>query len=201
MVHSPGEDDDMGDATATVIAGGIGFVAAVIGAAIAGRYAERGAKAGGRKAVEAALAQVQGQAAAEHWQWVRSQRYQSFAALLAAYTALDEVLARITPEVRGGTPLDVATRDELRRAALELQDKTSLLALWGPDEGRLLAYALTRKAVAAVSSLLQVEREISEGQSPAWSAYEQARSGMTEGYAAFLQRAGEIIRDPMQAVT
>src|SRR5436305_7683992 len=123
----------MSDATGTVISGVIAFAAAVIGAVIAGRYAKHGAETGGRKAVEAALAQVHGEAAAEHWQWVRSQRYQSFASLLAAYTALDEVLARLTPEVRGGAPLDVATRDELRRAALELQDKTSLLALWGPD--------------------------------------------------------------------
>ncbi|MFI6011412.1 hypothetical protein ACIBAG_21775 [Streptomyces sp. NPDC051243] len=191
----------MGDATATVIAGGIGLMAAVIGAVIAGRYAERGAKAGGRKAVEAALTQVQGQAAAEHWQWVRSQRYQSIASLLAAYTALDEVLARITPEVRGAVPLDVATRDELRRAALALQDKTSLLALWGPDEARALAYALTRKAVAAVSALLQVERATSEGRIPEWSNYDEERGGMTEAYATFLQRAGEIIRDPMQSVS
>ncbi|MFG2743186.1 MULTISPECIES: hypothetical protein [Streptomyces] len=190
----------MGDATATVIAGGIGLVAAAIGAVIAGRYAERGAKAGGRKAVEAALAQVQGQAATEHWQWVRSQRYQSFAALLAAYTALDEVLARITPEVRAGAPLDDATRDELRRATLELQDRTSLLALWGPDEARTLAYALMQRAVVAVSSLLQVERTPPTTRSPEWSNYEQARGGMIEGYAAFLQRAGEIVRDPMQSV-
>ncbi|MGW1746735.1 hypothetical protein ACWCRD_14160 [Streptomyces sp. NPDC002092] len=191
----------MGDATATVLAGCIGLIAAVIGAVIAGRYAERGAKVGGRKAVEAALAQVHGEAAAEHWQWVRSQRYQSFASLLTAYTALDEVLARITPEVVGGAPLDVATRDELRRTALELQDKTSLLALWGPDEARGLAYALTRTAVATVSSLLQVERATSEGRNPDWSSYEQARSGMTDAYATFLQRAGEIIRDPMQTVS
>lgn len=191
----------MGDATATVIAGGIGLVAAVIGAAIAGRYAERGAKAGGRKAVEAALAQVQGQAAAEHWQWVRSQRYQSFASLLAAYTALDEVLARITPGVRSGVPLDVATREELRRATLELQDKTSLLALWGPDEARSLAYALMQRSVAAVGSLLQAERATSMAPGSEWSNYEQARSGMTEGYATFLQRAGEIIRDPLQTVS
>lgn len=192
----------MGDATATVIAGGIGLVAAVIGAVIAGRYAERGAKAGGRKAVEAALAQVQGQAAAEHWQWVRSQRYQSFASLLAAYTALDEVLARVTPEVSDGVPLDVATKDELRRAALELQDKTSLLALWGPDEARALAYALTQKTVVAVRSLLQAEQATTlQGRSPEWSIYERARGGMAEAYAAFLQRAGEIIRDPMQTVS
>ncbi|WP_328427409.1 hypothetical protein [Streptomyces sp. NBC_00443] len=191
----------MGDATATVVAGGIGLVAAVIGAVIAGRYAERGAKAGGRKAVEAALAQVQGQAAAEHWQWVRSQRYQSFASLLAAYTALDEVLARITPEVRGGAPLDVATKDELRQATLELQDKTSLLALWGPDEARMLAYALTRTTVAAVRSLLQAEQANAQGPRPEWSIYERARSGMTDAYAIFLQRAGEIIRDPTQTVS
>ncbi|WP_123965397.1 hypothetical protein [Streptomyces sp. TLI_185] len=191
----------MGDATATVLAAGIGLIAAAIGAVIAGRYAERGAKVGGRKAVEAALAQVHGEAAAEHWQWVRSQRYQSFASLLAAYTALDEVLARITPEVRDGAPLDVATRDELRRAALEMQDKTSLLALWGPDEARALAYALTRKSVTAVSSMLQGGRATSAGQSRDWSNYEEARSGMTEAYATFLQRAGEIIRDPMQTVS
>ncbi|WP_405583232.1 hypothetical protein [Streptomyces sp. NBC_01092] len=191
----------MGDATATVVAGGIGLIAAVIGAVIAGRYAERGAKAGGRKAVEAALAQVQGQAAAEHWQWVRSQRYQSFASLLAAYTALDDVLAGITPEVRGGVPLDVATKDALRRATLDLQDKTSLLALWGPDEARALAYALTRRAVESVRSLLQAEQATSQGRIPEWSNYEQARGGMNEAYATFLQRAGEIVRDPMQAVS
>ncbi|MFF4034041.1 hypothetical protein ACFYZ2_30545 [Streptomyces sviceus] len=190
----------MSDATGTVISGVIAFAAAVIGAVIAGRYAKRGAEAGGRKAVEAALAQVHGQAAAEHWQWVRSQRHQSFAALLAAYAALDEVLARIAPGVRNGTGLDEATGQEVRERALELQAKTSQLALWGPIEANSLAYAIMGKSVAAVRALLYIESVSAPSPSVDWSSFERARDEMVQAHATFLQRAGEIIRDPRQPV-
>ncbi|WP_030601339.1 hypothetical protein [Streptomyces fulvoviolaceus] len=191
----------MSEATGTVIAGVIAFASAVIGAVIAGRYAKRGAEAGGRKAVEAALAQVHGQAAAEHWQWVRSQRHQSFGALFAAYAALDDVLARIAPEVRNGVGPDEAAGRELRERALELQAKTSQLALWGPSEANVLAYSLTGKSVAAVSSLLQVENVSSAGLSAAWSNFGLAREEMAQAHAVFLQRAGEIVRDPRQPIS
>ncbi|WP_432191325.1 hypothetical protein [Streptomyces sp. bgisy027] len=182
----------MSDATGTVIAAAIAFAAAVIGAVVAGMYAKRGAEAGGRKAVEAALAQVHGQAAAEHWQWVRSQRHQAFAALLAGYAALDEVLVRIMPEVRGGAGIDEATGRELRGCTVELKAKTSHLALWGPDEAYVLAHALTAKSMATVGALLQTGPRVD------WSNFDQARGQMTQTYAAFLQRAGEIMRDPLQ---
>ncbi|MDH6450468.1 MULTISPECIES: hypothetical protein [unclassified Streptomyces] len=190
----------MSDATGTVISGVIAFAAAVIGAVIAGRYAKRGAETGGRKAVEAALTQVHGQAAAEHWQWVRSQRHQSFAALLAAYAALDEVLARIEPEVRSGTGLDEPAGREMQERALELQAKTSQLALWGPSEANSLAYVITGKSVAAMRTLLHIESMSSSGASADWSSFERARSEMVQAHATFLHRAGEIIRDPRQPV-
>lgn len=189
----------MSDATGTVIAAVIAFAAAVIGAVIAGMYARRGAEAGGRKAVEAALAQVHGQAAAEHWQWVRSQRHQAFAALLAAYAALDAVLVRIRPEVQGGAGLDEATGREMRECTDELKVKTSQLALWGPNEAYLLAHALTGNSIAAVGALLQAS-SLNSG-SVDWSNFDQARDDMTQAYADFLQRAGEIIRDPLQPVS
>ncbi|WP_210591000.1 hypothetical protein [Streptomyces sp. GESEQ-35] len=191
----------MSDATGTVIAGVIAFAAAVIGAVIAGMYAKHGAEAGGRKAVEAALAQVHGQAAAEHWQWVRSQRHQAFAALLAAYAVLDEALVRLTPEIRAGAGLDEATGREFRERTVELKAKTSQLALWGPNEANVLAYALTGKSLAAVGALLQVAGASSAGLSVTWSNFDQARGEMTQAYATFLQRAGEIIRDPLQPVS
>ncbi|WP_217213956.1 hypothetical protein [Streptomyces sp. AC550_RSS872] len=191
----------MSDATGTVVAAAIAFAAAVIGAVIAGMYAKRGAEAGGRKAVEAALAQVHGQAAAEHWQWVRSQRHQAFAALLEAYAALDEVLVRITPEVRGGAGLDEATGREFRERTVELKAKTSQLALWGPSEANVLAYAMTGKSMAAVGALMQAAAGSSSGPSVDWSGFDRARGEMTQTYASFLQRAGEIIRDPLQPVS
>ena len=191
----------MSEATGTVIAGVIAFVSAVIGAVIAGRYAQRGAEAGGRKAVEAALAQVHGQAAAEHWQWVRSQRHQSFGALFAAYAALDDALARIAPEARSGVGPDQAAGRELRERTLELQTKTSQLALWGPTQANVLAYALTEKSVAAVSGLLLAESLGSAGSPADWSSFDRAREEMAQAHAAFLQRAGEIVRDPRQPVS
>ncbi|MEV6172782.1 hypothetical protein AB0L99_31795 [Streptomyces sp. NPDC051954] len=191
----------MSDATGTVIAAVIAFAAAAIGAVIAGMYAKRGAEAGGRKAVEAALAQVHGQAAAEHWQWVRSQRHQAFAALLAAYAVLDEALVRLTPEIRGGSGLDEVTGREFRERTIELKAKTSQLALWGPNEANVLAYALTGKSMAAVGALLQVAGASSVGLSASWSNFDRARGEMTQAYATFLQRAGEIIRDPLQPVS
>ncbi|MDV9172979.1 hypothetical protein R6V09_23050 [Streptomyces sp. W16] len=191
----------MSETTGTIIASIIAFVSAVIGAVIAGIYAKRGAEVGGRKAVEAALAQVHGQAAVEHWQWVRSQRHQSFAALLEAYAALDDVLTRIAPEVQNGARLDEATGRELRESALALQDKTSLLALWGPHEASELAYALMRKATSAVGTLLRVAAARSTDQNADWASSERARNEMITAYAGFLQRAGEIIRDPLQPVS
>ncbi|MFC8242360.1 hypothetical protein [Streptomyces chartreusis] len=200
LEQHPGEDGAVSDATGTVVAAVIAFAAAVLGAVIAGMYAKRGAEAGGRKAVEAAFAQVHGQAAAEHWQWVRSQRHQSFAALLAAYAALDEVLVRITPETRGGAGLDEATGRELRERTVELKAKTSQLALWGPDEAYVLAHALTGNSMATVAALLQTARVGAPGSSVDWSNYDEVRDQMSQAYASFLQRAGEIIRDPLQPV-
>ncbi|MEL3950929.1 MULTISPECIES: hypothetical protein [Streptomyces] len=191
----------MSDATATVLAGAIAFAAAVLGAVIAGRYTKRGAEAGGRKAVEAAFAQVHGQAAAEHWQWVRSQRHLSFAALLEAYAALDEGLARITPEVRNGAELDETAGGELRQRMLELQAATSKLALWGPREANVLAYALTQASMTGISALLRAASTGSVGPSVDWFSFEQARGEMAQAHATFLQRAGEIIRDPLQPVS
>ncbi|WP_328871659.1 hypothetical protein OHT76_16885 [Streptomyces sp. NBC_00287] len=191
----------MGEATGTIIAAVIAFASAVIGAVIAGRYARGGAEAGGRKAVEAALAQVHGQAAAEHWQWVRSQRHQSFAALFAAYAVLDEVLTRIAPEARSGGGLDAAARRELGDGTLEMQAKTSQLALWGPGEANELAYALTETSIRAVASLVAVSGTNPEGLSATWARFARAREEMAQAHAAFLQRAGEIVRDPRQPVS
>ncbi|WP_159042729.1 hypothetical protein [Streptomyces curacoi] len=190
----------MSEVTGTLIASVIAFAAAVIGAVIAGRYAKRGAEAGGRKAVEAALAQVQGQAAAEHWQWVRSQRHQSFAAYFAAYAALDDVLSGFVPEVRNGGQLNEATRRELHERIRELQDKTSQLALWGPSEAIDLAYGVTRKSLAAMGSLLQMQRAGSVGVNARSSSFDRTREEMVLAHAGFLQRAGEIIRDPRQSI-
>ncbi|MEU1162948.1 hypothetical protein ABZ372_20575 [Streptomyces sp. NPDC005921] len=191
----------MSDAIGTVVSGVIAFAAAVIGAVIAGRYAKRGAEVGGRNAVEAALAQVHGQAAAEHWQWVRSQRHQSYAALIAAYAALDDVFTRVTPEIINGQGFDASTRREVHERTLELQAKTSLLALWGPDEANSLAYALTGTSVEAASALLHIRSVNSSGPGVDWSTFSQTRSEMVEAYASFLQRAGEIVRDPRQPVS
>lgn len=196
-----GEDGAMSDAIGTVVSGVIAFAAAVIGAVIAGRYAKHGAEVGGRNAVEAALAQVHGQAAAEHWQWVRSQRHQSYAALIAAFAALDDVFTRITPEILNGQGLDGMIGREVHERTLELQAKTSLLALWGPDEANSLAYALTGKAVEATRALLHMGRVSSSGPGVGWSMFSQVRGEMVEAYASFLQRAGEIVRDPRQPVS
>ncbi|MFD8725535.1 hypothetical protein ACFV2H_48265 [Streptomyces sp. NPDC059629] len=183
-----------------VVSSVIAFVAGVIGAVIAGRYAKHGAEVGGRKAVEAALAQVHGQAAVEHWQWVRGQRHQSIAAVIAAYAALDEVFTRITPEVFNGQGLDGSTGREVRERALELQAKVSQLALWGPSDIYVLAHALMRKSVEVMSALLHIESVSPSGPSPDWSRFGRVRPEMVEAYAGFLQRAGEIVRDPRQPV-
>ncbi|WP_328440400.1 hypothetical protein OHA71_31590 [Streptomyces sp. NBC_00444] len=191
----------MSEVTGTLIASAIAFAAAVIGAVIAGRYAKRGAEAGGRKAVEAALAQVQGQAAAEHWQWVRSQRHQSFAAFFAAYVALDDMLARIAPGVRNRDGLDETARRDLQECILELQAKTSQLALWGPSEAIELAYVVTGKSLEVMRALLQVSSVRSTDLHAYWSRFEQTREEMVLAHAGFLERAGEIIRDPRQPIS
>ncbi|MFD5537217.1 hypothetical protein ACFWIJ_05000 [Streptomyces sp. NPDC127079] len=191
----------MSDAMGAVVSAVVAFAAAVIGAVIAGRYAKHGAEVGGRKAVEAALAQVHGQAAVEHWQWVRSQRHQSFADLIAAYAALDDVLARIAPEVLNGQGLDVSTGREMQGCALELQAKTSQLALWGPSEAYSLAYALTGKSVEAMGALLRMGGIGGTGPNGDWSSFGRFRGEMVEAYASFLQRAGEIVRDPQQPIS
>ena len=118
-----------------------------------------------------------------------------------AYASLDEVVVRASPEVRSGGGLDAATGREVRERALELQAKTSKLALWGPNETNLLAYALTEKSVAAASALLQMGNLSSPGATADWSILDRAKGEMVQAHATFLQRAGEIIRDPRQPVS
>ncbi|MFI5660741.1 hypothetical protein [Streptomyces sp. NPDC051684] len=191
----------MSDATGTVVASVVSLVSAVIVAVVAGVYAKRGAEAGGRKAVEAALAQVQGAAAAEHWQWVRTQRHAAYVGLLAAYSALDEVVGSTALEVRGGTALDAAAGDELRARLLELQDKTSQLALWKPNDAYVLAHKLFDGSKETLNALLHASREGETGPGPAWSRFFAAKAEMNRAYVTFLQRAGEVIRDPQQPVS
>ncbi|MEU2726390.1 hypothetical protein ABZ682_03605 [Streptomyces griseoviridis] len=188
----------MSEAMGAVVAAVIAFASAVVGAVVAGIYAKRGAETGGRKAVEAALAQVHGQAAAEHWQWVRSQRHQSFASLLEAYDAIDEIFTRIAPVVRNGAHLDEATGRELGERMLALKNSTSKLALWGPSEARDLAYVLTRETMTAVGALTQVAAASPDTLNARWTSCNLARQTMAQAYVGFLQRAGEIIRDPRQ---
>lgn len=191
----------MSESSGTVIAAAIAFVAAIIGAVIAGLYAKRAAQTGGRKAVEAALAQVHGQAAAEHWQWVRGQRHHAFVELLTAFVALDQLFIQIAPGARNGVALDDAATRELQERALEVRATASKLMLCGPRDADALAYTLTRACMASVGYFLQAAGARTAGEVPDWSEFDRARDEMTHAHAAFLQRAGEIIRDPLQSVS
>lgn len=191
----------MDQGIAAVLAGGIGLVGAVAGAFAGGVWAVRGAKIGGFKAVEAARLQVEGQVAAEHFQWVRSQRQQAYGQLLDAQTAVEDALAKAAPGIRAGGRLSEEARVELTERALVMRSRSRQLALWGPDEAVRLAYELTLSTLAA-SQALRTAQGVgvpSPGsQSQAWVQWDRANREMTSAHSAFVDRAGAIIRDPHQ---
>ncbi|MEU8955941.1 hypothetical protein AB0C93_16730 [Streptomyces sp. NPDC048518] len=194
----------MDQGLAAVIAGVSGTAGAVAGAFIGALAGLRGARIGGEKTVESARLQVEGQAAAGHIQWVRSQQQQVYATLLDAHSSVEDSLRRAAAGVRGGGVLAPEARTELGSRILAMQPCLNQLSLWGPEEVVNLAQLLRAKTAEAAQALIDAQRGLP--QTPGapdhrWDLWERRFQGVADQRAQFLQCAGDVVRGSDQAAT
>ncbi|MFM9366931.1 hypothetical protein [Streptomyces sp. Da 82-17] len=185
------------DAWVTLL--GSGVSAAVAGGALS----FLGAARGGAKAVEAARTQVTGNAAAEHFQWVRGQRQQHYAKLVEAHIALESSLTKAAPLIRVGEDLSVEMREELAERFLAVEATTSQLALWGTAEVMQQAQVLAERTIRAAELLMAAQGAASDPSGEVaqrWEQWIRAKDEVSLLKARFLDRAGAVIRDPNQPV-
>lgn len=205
LVRWPSRDDAcMDQGLAGVVAGIVGTGGAVVGAAVGAIAGVRGARIGGVKAVEAALVQVERQAAVEHLQWVREQRQQACAKLLDAHSAAEDALKRAAAVIRRGGSFPDAERDELTNHIFTLQSCTSQLALWGPDEAVRLAQLLRAKTAEAAVALTQAQHGVADAAGDLelrWARWAEGSRAVTALRTSFLEFAGQVLRDPRQSST
>ncbi|MDQ8705699.1 hypothetical protein RCO28_24850 [Streptomyces sp. LHD-70] len=178
---------------------GSGVSAAVAG----GVLSFLGAARGGARAVEAARTQVTGNAAAEHFQWVRGQRQQHYAKLVEAHIALESALTRAAPLIRTGEDLSLEMREEIAERFLAVEATTSQLALWGPTEVIQQAQVLAERTIQAAELLMAAQGAASHPAGDTvgrWHGWVQAKSEVSLLKSQFLDRAGAVIRDPNQPV-
>ncbi|MGW7065836.1 hypothetical protein ACWGII_21900 [Streptomyces sp. NPDC054855] len=189
---------------ATMVAAIVGVAGAVGGAAVGAFASVRGARIGGEKGVEAALAQVDRQAATGHLQWVKEQRQQACAALLDAHSTAEDTLKRAAVAIRRGEVFPATERDEFRGQVAAMQSRTSQLALWGPEDVVIVAQVLRAATADAAQALKLAEQGAVQGVAETearWRDWLEKSQHVTEMRTQFLDRAGEVLRDPDQSVS
>lgn len=156
--------------TTALVAGLIGLIGTLIGAAATARAARIGAD----KNVEAARGQVQDQAAGEHAHWLRQQRLTAYEGFLDAWDACTRKRQELTRPVQDSEHPD--QRLELRRSASQMMERARRISLLGPEEVSLAAEAISKVtmenieeedkfgiyAESAVSRVREQQREIEE---------------------------------------
>ncbi|MBJ3812099.1 hypothetical protein [Streptomyces flavofungini] len=188
---------------AAIVAAAIGVAGALGGAAVGGLASVRGARIGGEAGVEAALAQADRQAATGHQQWVKEQRQQACAKLLDAHSAAEDTLKRAAVAIRRGDEFPVAERDAFRGQVSAMQSCTSQLALWGPEAVVVLAQVLRAATADAAQTLKLAEQGAGQGAAESearWRDWLERSEHVTDVRTQFLDRAGEVLRDPNQPV-
>ncbi|MEU1791255.1 hypothetical protein ABZ553_36370 [Streptomyces sparsogenes] len=142
----------MTEFTTALVAGLIGLVGTVTGAA-ATAWA---AKIGANKNAEAVRGQAQDQATSEHAHWLRQQRLASYEGFLDAW---DECIRKRTELTR---PVDDSAHDALRmelsRSASCMMERARRISLLGPEEVSLAAESISR------ATLENIEKEDKYGQ-------------------------------------
>ncbi|MFD6959851.1 hypothetical protein [Streptomyces venezuelae] len=194
----------MDQGLAAVIAGVSGTAGAVAGAFIGALAGLRGARIGGDKTVESARLQVEGQAAAGHVQWVRSQQQQVYAKLLDAHSSVEDSLRRAAAGVRAGGVLANDARTELGSRILAMQPCLNQLALWGPQEVVDLAQLLRAETAEATQALVDAQRGVPQTAGDLdsrWFQWERKIQAVADQRARFLERAGEVVRGTEQSAT
>lgn len=112
---------------AAVVAGVVGLVGAIGGAAV-----------GGIAAIWGARQQVRDQADRDHRRWIREERQKAYAQVLEAFTAYGSYAELVTVKLwkasgDAADPLPESDWDQLVQVSLGVQMACSKLGLFGPD--------------------------------------------------------------------
>lgn len=184
-----------------MLAAVVGVAGAVGGAAVGAFASVRGARIGGEKGVEAALAQVDRQAATGHQQWVKEQRQQACAKLLDAHSRAEDALKRAAVAIRHGEEFPVAERDAFLAQVSTMQSCTSELALWGP-EAVVVSAQMLRVATADAGQALKLAQQragqVAVESGARWRDWVEKSQRVTSLRTQFIDKAGEVLRDPNQ---
>ncbi|MBC9717099.1 hypothetical protein H9Y04_31665 [Streptomyces sp. TRM66268-LWL] len=190
------DDVRMDQGLAAVVAGILGLGGGVAGAVFGGTW---GARIAGRKAVEAALAQVGSQAAVEHTRWVKEHRQQACVRLLEAYAAADDALRRASIEIRQERGFPDAVRDEARGHAHVMGSICGELALWRPEALAQCGRALHVATMDSIGLLAEAVAPSAEGTlQERLERWREADQRAALAHAAFVDYAGSVLRNPQQ---
>ncbi|MEV5599344.1 hypothetical protein [Streptomyces sp. NPDC052496] len=121
-----------------LVAGLIGLIGTVTGAAATAWAAKSGAKMNAK----AMRGQVQDQAASEHAHWLRQQRLAAYEGFLDAWDECSRARTELTRSV-GDSARD-ALRAELSRSASRMMERARRISLLGPEEVSLAAEAISK---------------------------------------------------------
>ncbi|MGW2006150.1 hypothetical protein [Streptomyces nigrescens] len=184
----------MDEGKAALYAAIIGFAAAIMGAAAGGWASWRAARHSADAAVQAALAQVTGQAANELAQWIRQERRQVYGEVITAYAQMGHILVRL-----GEAPANDALEAAYQVEADKVRIAAHTVRLFGPGsvnaaaqefikathEARNAIHVWTRKTASGSSDLLEAEEAAAE-----------AQRSMGRSYSAFVAACQEVLLTP-----
>lgn len=142
----------MDEGRAALYAAIIGFAAAIIGAAVGGWASWKAARHGADAAVQAAVEQVNGQAASEHAHWIRQERLHLFRSILQTCTDFMTAVQEFETRVRSGANAD-ELHQLLEQRLRDAELSTSSLHLLGPSSVHAAALHLLAEIDSTVDAL------------------------------------------------
>lgn len=187
----------MNDGLAALLAGGFGL----IGALAAAGAAMWGARTGAVKGLEAARAQVAGQELAEHRHWAREQRRLTLMETVDRLTDMDAALSVAWVKLLMGEAPTPELHDEFDASHRALMRCTFRLGVWGPNEARVVSQEIHRLGSRVHDVRILWEGALRSG-NPTDSLQEDFRvhrATLNTPWADFLNQAGRVLREPLQA--
>ncbi|MDI9834852.1 hypothetical protein [Streptomyces sp. KAU_LT] len=191
----------MDEGTAALIAGFAGLLGALGGAAIGAIAAVRGARIGAEKAAEAARQQVRDQASVDHHHWLRQQRLEAYAALLAVYDAyVTSVFLAVTKiaSLPLGAGIPEAELDDVSTSGRAIRRGRQRVKLVGPDLIHGMAVVLEDTVWSHHSSLRELARAVASASPLAEDLRNEERGKLREAAVAhdsFVRAIGSLMED------
>ncbi|MFG2604992.1 hypothetical protein ACGFT2_15825 [Streptomyces sp. NPDC048514] len=192
----------MNEGTAALVAGLAGTAGALGGALIGAVAAVRGARIGAERAAQATRRQVQDQASAEHVHWLRQQRLEAYATLLAAYDAhvssAFRTRRRLSPSPTR-TAIPDEELDELLTTARAIRRERQRVKLVGPEPVHSKAVELEDAVWSHWSSLTDLADAVRDccAEDDLFHEESDGQRTMAAAHNAFVRAVGSLLEAPV----